>query len=232
MDYRYITQAHHTPYSSPSKGVIPTLRALENSLPQLWSALCPGRVPWLINGCDAALFRLRRTQDALSTFLISISEPLIPPGALRHAAQALDEQRLFTNLPIPLIKTAILGLVSMSFDQLAPGAVYLLAYRDKSKPHIFLTHAQFLHQKRRSPCSRDDTEPYTCYTLAQIYLLLSQLIFHSYVSFNGVVYRQINGVAMGANFAGFVSNLTLDYHELVFERQFELVLKSPPPPNG
>ena len=89
--------------------------------------------------------------------------------------------------------------------------------------------AQFLHQKRRSPCSRDDTDPYTCYTLAQIDLLLSQLLFHSYVSFNGVVYRQINGVAMGANFAGFVANLTLAYHELTFERQFALVINPPHP---
>lgn len=187
---------------------------------------------WLLRNSPDLVRLVQRFNDAR----VSIHDYQAMGGMATY-----DFERLYTNLPLATIHTAITYVVEKVFAKARPNNMEgeyttLKVYFARNKRDLFrwetmsreFAVSRALFTEQRAQAIR--------LTHGLFADLVNLLITNTFITFGGSVYKQIMGIPMGTNPAVFIANFTLYYFELQFlerltartAKAFEAILIIPP----
>ena len=113
--------------------------------------------------------------------------------------ETFDFSTLYTNLPLDKIYASLEQLIIKMYKN--SGSNYILVNASRKKAFWY---------------NGKDYAGYRLYTIDKLLDALRFILYHSYIQFAGIIFKQIKGIPMGGNASPFIADLYLAWHEYCF----------------
>ncbi len=207
---RFLACSHDCPSSYLCDVFTAIFHLLGSTFADVWRAKVPFSQPWYCLS-SAAVMGMVHSYNA-ECFPASNRPTDLP--------QAYDFQRLYTNIPHDLLRTAMARLFVMCTQHVNPWGVRVVSTPFKD-PGGRATHvAYFKYSAPSRPVGDHQGGSTTRYfSPADLTALFACLLSTTYIRFAHVLVQQTCGIPMGISPAPFIANLFLGYYGLEFLRQ-------------
>ncbi len=207
---RFLACSHNCPSSYLCDVFTAIFRLLGPTFEDVWRAHVPSSQPWYCLSSAAVM-------DMVHTYNVKGFPASNRPADL---PQAYDFERLYTNIPHNLLRSAMARLFSMCTQHANAWGVRVVSTPSKD-PGGRATHvAYFMYSNPRTQVVDHQGGSTTRYfSPRELTAIFACLLSATYIQFANVLVQQTCGIPMGISPAPFIANLFLGCYELDFLRQ-------------